>query len=435
MEIIIILLLIILNGIFAMAEIAIVSARKSRLKQQASEGSKRAQAALDLANSPNRFLSTVQIGITFVGIFAGAFGGETIAKSLSNELKNISVIAPYANSISIFLVVAFITYLSLIIGELVPKRLALNSPEKIAKFVAYPMNVLSEVASPLVILLTISTDWILKILQIRQSDEPTVSDEEIKMLMKEGTQVGIFNLAEKNIVERTLRLGDKKINSLMTSRKEIVWLELDSPYKTLRNKIAKHPHAHFPVCRDSLDKVVGIVRAEDILTNFLLEEKIQLQKFIHKPLFVPESMDALKILELFRKTGIHMALVVDEYGNVQGLLSLTDILEAIVGDIPSINKLGDQEITKRGDGTYLVDGLVSIDEFKEYFHIRKLPDERSGVFHTIGGFLMYKLGRIPIPGDKLEWGDYKFEIMDMDGNRIDKILIALKKVFQKLNKS
>lgn len=426
MEIIIILLLILLNGIFAMAEIAIVSARKSRLKQQANEGSKNAQAALDLAQSPGRFLSTVQIGITFVGIFAGAFGGETIAKSLSNEFKNLPFIAPYANGIAILLVVSLITYLSLIIGELVPKRIALNNPEAIAKFMAYPMNLLSSIALPVVSLLTISTDWVFRLLQIKPSSEPVVSDEEIKMLMGEGARVGIFNLAEKNIVERTLKLSDKKINSLMTSRKEIVWLELDSPFKTLRNKIAKHPHAHFPVCRDSLDKVVGVVRAEDILTNFLLEEKIQLQKFIHKPLFVPESMNALKVLELFRKTGIHMALVVDEYGNVQGLLSLSDILEAIVGDIPSFNELEDKEITKREDGTYLVDGLITTEEFKEYFHIKKLPDEHSGVFHTFGGFIMHKLGRIPASGDKLDWGDYRFEIVDMDGNRIDKILVTPK---------
>lgn len=428
MEIIIILLLIIINGIFAMAEIAIVSARKSKLRQQANEGSKNAQAALDLAQSPSRFLSTVQIGITFVGVFAGAFGGETIAKSLSRELKNIPAVTPYADNLAIFLVVALITYLSLIIGELVPKRLALNNPETIAKFMAYPMNLLSSLASPIVSLLTFSTDWLLRLSQIKQSSEPTVNDEEIKMLMGEGARVGIFNLAEKNIVERTLKLSDKKINSLMTTRKEIVWLELDSPYKTLRNKIAKHPHAHFPVCRDSFDKVVGVVRAEDILTHFLLEEKIELQKFIHKPLFVPESMDALKVLELFRKTGIHMALVIDEYGNVQGLLSLTDILEAIVGGIPSINELEDREISKRDDGTYLVDGLIPIDEFKEYFHIRRLPDEKSGVFHTIGGFVMHKLGRIPSSGDKLEWGDIKFEIMDMDGNRVDKILIIPKKI-------
>lgn len=427
MEIFIILMLIFINAIFAMAEIAIVSARKSKLQQQANEGSKNAQAALDLAKSPSRFLSTVQIGITFVGIFAGAFGGETIAKSLSRQLQNIPVIAPYADGIAILLVVAFITYLSLIIGELVPKRIALNNPETIAKFVALPMNFLSSFASPLVSLLTISSDWALRLLQIKQSGEPVVSEEEIRMLIGEGTRAGIFNIAEKDIVERTLKLSDKKVNTLMTPRKEIVWLELDSPFKVLRNKIAKNPHAHFPVCRDSLDKVIGIVRAEDILTNFLLEEKIQLQKFIHKPLFVPESMDGLKILELFKKSGIHMSLVVDEYGNTQGLLSLTDILEAIVGDIPSIDELEEKEITKRDDG-YLVDGLLPIDEFKEYFHIRKLPDERSGVFHTVGGFVVHKLGRIPVTGDKLDWTDFIFEIVDMDGNRVDKISITPKKI-------
>ncbi len=428
MEIIIILLLIILNGVLAMAEIAIVSARKSRLKQQANEGSKNAQAALELAQSPSRFLSTVQIGITFVGIFAGAFGGETIAKNLSSTLKNASLLAPYAESIAILLVVTFITYLSLIIGELVPKRIALNSPETISKFMVYPMNLLSSFASPLVSLLTFSSDLMLRLLQIKQSGEPMVSEEEIKMLIGEGTKSGIFNIAEKDIVERTLKLSDKKVNTLMTSRKEVVWLELDSPFKTLRNKIAKHPHAHFPVCRDNLDKIVGVVRAEDILTHFLLEEKIELQKYIHKPLFVPESMDGLKVLELFKKSGIHMAVVVDEYGNIQGLLSITDILEAIVGDIPTIDELEEREITKREDGTYLVDGLAPIDEFKDYFHIRKLPDEKSGVFHTVGGFIMYRLGHIPASGDKVQWADFKFEVMDMDGNRIDKILITPKKI-------
>ncbi len=428
MEIIIILLLIILNGVLAMAEIAIVSARKSRLKQQANEGSKNAQAALELVQSPGRFLSTVQIGITFIGIFAGAFGGETIAKNLSSFLKNVSLLTPYAEGIAVLLVVAFITYLSLIIGELVPKRIALNSPETISKFMVYPMNFLSSVASPLVSLLTFSSDWVLRLLQIKQSGEPIVSEEEIGMLIGEGTRAGIFNIAEKNIVERTLKLSDKKVNTLMTSRKEIVWLELDSPFKALRNKIAKHPHAHFPVCRDNLDKIVGVVRAEDILTHFLLEEKIEMQKFIHKPLFVPESMDGLKVLELFKKSGIHMAMVVDEYGNIQGLLSITDILEAIVGDIPTIDELEEREITKREDGTYLVDGLAPIDEFKDYFHIRKLPDEKSGVFHTVGGFIMYRLGHIPASGDKVEWTDFRFEVMDMDGNRIDKILITPKKI-------
>ena len=423
MEIIIILLLILLNGIFAMAEIAIVSSRKSKLKQLAQSGDKNAQTALELAQSPNRFLSTVQIGITFVGVFAGAFGGETIAKHLAKALEGMPLIGEYNNGISVFLVVIGITYLSLIIGELVPKRLALSSPEKIAALIARPMKLLSVIASPLVTLLTISSDWFLNSLNIKGQIESSVSEEEVRMLIKEGAKIGIFNISESDIVERTFKLSDKKVNSLMTPRKEITWLEIDSPFKTLRSKIAKNPHTHFPVCRDSLDKVVGIVRAEDILTNFLLEEKIELTKFLHKPLFVPESMDVFKVLELFKKSGIHTALVVDEYGNIQGLLSLTDVLEAIVGDIPSLDELEDLEIIKRDDGSWLVDGLLPIDEFKEYFSMKKLPDERSGVFHTIGGFVMHKLGRIPSSGDKFEWGSYRFEVVDMDGNRIDKVLI------------
>src|SRR3989338_3288618 len=423
MEIVIVLLLILLNGIFAMAEIAVVSARKSKLQHQANEGNKSAQAALELARNPNKFLSTIQIGITLIGIFAGAFGGATIAESLSKQLSLIPVLNPYSDALGLAIVVITITYLSLIIGELVPKRIGLNYPEKIASFLARPMNAISKASSPFVFLLSASTDWILRILSIKPSTEPTISEEEIKILIREGSKTGVFEKAEKDILERTLRLGDKKVNTLMTSRKEIVWLEIDSSFKTIRNKITKNPHSHFPVCRDNLDKVIGIVRTKDVLTNFLLEEKINLKQFVTKPLFIPESMDGLKVLELFKKSGVHMALVIDEYGNIQGLLSLTDILEAIVGDIPTINELEEQEIVKRDNGTWLVDGLVSIDEFKEYFRIRKLPSERSGTFHTIGGFVMNKLGRIPVLGDKFEWDSLGFEVMDMDGNRVDKILI------------
>ncbi|MBI2338595.1 HlyC/CorC family transporter [Candidatus Daviesbacteria bacterium] len=423
MEIIIILFLILLNGIFAMVEIAVVSARKSRLQHLANEGSKRAQAALDLATSPNRFLSTVQIGITLVGILAGAFGGVTIAKQLSSYFNTIPYLAPYSEAAGIAIVVATITYLTLIFGELVPKRLGLSNPELIASLAARPMNFLSQVSTPLVYLLEISTDSVLHLLQIKPKDE-RVSPEEVKMLIREGTKVGVFETAEKDIVERTLELGDKKVNTLMTSRKEIIWLEIDSSYKTIRNKIAKNPHSHFPVCRDTLDKVLGIVLTEDILANFLIEEKIDLKKFLHKPLFIPETTDGLKVLELFKKSGIHMALIVDEYGNIQGVISMTDILEAIVGDIPTIDELGEQEIMKRKDGSYLVDGLVPIDGFKAHFRISRLPGEKSGNYHTVGGFIMYKLGYIPAPGDNFELNSSRFEVIDMDGNRVDKILVT-----------
>jgi putative hemolysin len=312
MEILIVIALILLNGIFAMAEIAIISARKAKLQQRANDGNKNAQAALDIAKSPNRFLSTVQIGITLVGIFAGAFGGATIAETLSTQLQSVPFIAPYSETVALVLVVSVITYLSLIIGELVPKRLGLSNPEKIAMLVARPMNNLSRVSAPIVWLLSISSDWTLKLFGIKDVAPSTITDEEIKILLREGAQVGAFEKVETDIVERTMRLSDKKAKSLMTPKKDIIWLDIDSPFKTIRNKITKKPHAHFPVCRDSLDKVIGIIMTEKLLVNFLDEEKINLKKLIHKPLFIPESMDGLKVLELFKKSGIHMALVADE---------------------------------------------------------------------------------------------------------------------------
>jgi len=423
MEIIIVILLIVVNGIFAMAEIAIISAKKSKLQQQANEGNSSAQAALDISKSPIRFLSTVQIGITLVGIFAGVFGGATIAEDLAKYIHTISLLAPYSQFLALTIVVSAITYLSLVIGELVPKRIALSNPEKIAVFMAQPMNKISMITSPIVWLLSTSTDTILKIIGIKDRTTPAITDEEIKMLLREGTQTGAFELAEKDIVERTMRLSDKKVNSLMTPRKEIVWLDIDSPFKIIRNKITKKPHAHFPVCRDSLDKVVGVIRTENVLVDFLAEEKINLKKLLLKPLFIPESMDGLKVLELFKKSGIHMALVADEYGNTQGLISLADILDEIVGDIPTINELDEEEIIKRDNGSFLVDGLVSIEELKEHFSIKKLPGERTGAYHTVGGLVTNKIGRIPVTGDSFEMGNFTFEVMDMDGNRVDKILI------------
>ncbi len=406
-----------------MAEIAIVSTRKSKLQKEANEGNRNALAALDLKKHTNRFLSTVQIGITFIAIFTGAFGEETMTRVVSHALKQISLTAAFSDPLALFLFVVFITYLSLIIGELVPKRLALAHPEMIAKKIARPMILFSSIFAPLVRLLMFSSDLVLRLLRVKPSDEPVVSEEEIKMLLREGVNVGIFNRAEKDIVERTFQLDDKKIISLMTPRKEIVWLDIDSSFKILRMQFVKNPHSHFPVCQDSMDKVLGVVRTEDLLTSFLIDEKIDLKKNLHKPIFVPETMDALKVLELFKKTGIHMAFVVDEYGSILGLLPLADILDEIVGDIPNVNELGEQEIMKNKDGTFFVEGLLSIDEFKEYFQINKLPGERSGAFHTIGGFVMASLDRIPKKGDTFELQSFRFEVVAMDGNRVNKVLV------------
>lgn len=424
MEIILIVVLIILNGIFAMAEIAILSAKKSRLQKLANDENKNAQKALELAQHPNKLLSTVQIGITLIGILAGAYGGSTVAEMFGKQLEVFPILAPYSEALAFGLVVGAITFLSLIIGEIVPKRLALLNPEKIAVSISQPMSILSTLASPLVTILSISTDFVLRFLPIPKSKESQVSDEEVKLLLREGTQIGVFESAEQDIVERTLKLSDKRVNALMSPRSDIDWLVVDDPIRTIRNKLNSGGHSHYPVCRDSLDSVIGIVKASDVLIDYLVDEKIDLKKSLHKPLFVPESMPALKLLELFKKSGIHMALVIDEYGSIKGLVSLTDVLEEIVGDIPDIDDLEEQEITKHDENSWLVNGVLPIEEFKDFFHIKKIPSEKTGVYHTIGGFVMNRLGKIPITGDKTEWGEYRFEIVDMDGNRIDKILVT-----------
>ncbi len=424
LEILIIIVLLLINGIFAMAEIAVVSARKSKLSHMAADGDLKAKAALDLLSSPSRFLSTVQIGITLVGIFAGAFGGAKIAGNLSDYLDSIAFIAPYSDAVSLGIVVTLITYFSLILGELVPKRIALSNPEKIASMVAIPMNKLSRITSPLVSLLSFSSDIVFRLLGLKDTGDPVVSDEEVRMLLREGTRAGVFTKEERDIVERTLRLGDKKVGMLMTPRKEIVWIDIDSPFKTIRQKITKKPHSHFPICKNNIDKVLGVVRVEDMLVDFLTVKDINIEKSLHKPLFIPESMDCLKLLEMFKKTGIHLALISDEYGNTKGLISLSDLLEDIVGDIPTVNEIEESEIIKRDDGSFLVDGLVSTDDFKEHFHIRKLPGEKAGNFHTLGGFVTSRIGRIPVSSDKFEAGDFRFEVVDMDGNRVDKVLIT-----------
>lgn len=326
-----------------MAEIAIVSSRKSKLRQLALNGDKNAAAALELAQSPNRFLSTVQIGITFVGVFAGAFGGERIADDVAREIITWPYVGQYSEGLALLTVVIVITYLSLIIGELVPKRLALNSPEKIASLIARPMKTFSAVVWPLVTVLTASTDWLLNKLKIKAKNEPSVSEEEVRMLIKEGAQIGIFNITETDIVERTFKLSDTKVKALMTPNKGIAWLDTTSSFEDLRDKIAGNPHTHFPVCRGDKEHILGIVRAEEILTHFLVEEKIDLIKFLHKPVLVPQDLDVFKLLELFKKTGIHAALITDSKEKITGIVSLTDVLEAIVGDIPSYDELRERE--------------------------------------------------------------------------------------------
>jgi len=426
MEIVILLSLIIVNGLFAMAEIAIVSSRKSKLQYMADQGDAKAKKALELAKNPNRFLSTVQIGITFVGIFAGAFGAETLAKPLAAYLEQMPLVNLYSEAISIFLVVSLITYLSLILGELVPKRIALTNPEKIASLVSFPTQVLSIISKPIVDVLSVSTDWTLRLLGVKAAIEMPVTEEEVKMLIREGARVGIFNLAERDIVERTFRLADQRVVTLMTPRNDMFWLDVDGSTDQLRRKLAKSSFSYLPVSHKKLDTVVGVVRTKELLRRYLENGSFDVSSLMHKPIFLPESMNALKVLELFKKTGIHVAIVVDEYGHISGLISITDILEAIVGDIPTLDEVEDQTITERKDGSFLVDGLTTVDEFKEHFSVQKIPDERSGQFQTIGGFVMHRLGRVPVAGDAFDTDVLHFEVVDMDGNRVDKLIVKQK---------
>lgn len=408
-----------------MAEIAVITSRKTKLQQEAEEGSKNAGKVLELAGSPNKFLSTIQIGLTIFVLMEGVFGSRSITVFLSSLINKIPFLKSYSDTLSLAIVVASITFLSLIFGELVPKRIALNNPESIAKFIAWPMDALSAIAKPIVWLLSATTEWVLRLIPLKKNQEPTVSEEEIRLMIKQGEKAGVFESAEKDIVERTLLLSDKTVNTLMTPRKEIIWLNFDGSYDSIRHKIIKKTHSYYPVARKSLDSIIGVIRTKKVLTDYLNYNKIDLKKNLIKPLYIPESMDGLTVLEMFKKSLIHMALVVDEYGNIQGLVTLTDILETIVGDLPEIVAPVDKDIIKRDNGSYYINGQVSLDKFKEYFNIKKLPGDDSGMFHTIGGFVTDRIGRIPITGDAFRLENFKFEVLDMDGNRVDKIQVNI----------
>ena len=432
LEVLAVFLLTLCNGLLAMSEIAVLSARKARLQQRAESGDKGARVALELAGTPDRFLSTVQIGITLVGILAGALGGATIADGLGVQLGRIPLLAPYSKALSVAIVVLSITYLSLVIGELVPKRLALNNAERIAASVAVPMKRLSTISAPFVSLLSFSTKAVLRLLRVQPSTEPAVTEEEVRIMIREGTQMGIFEKAERDILEHVFRLGDRRVSALMKHRTEIVWLDIDEPEEEILKKVTTSVHSRFPVARESLDNVHGVVRAKDLLNRHLsacgerrrTTAPIDLKSMLQPPLFVPENMPALQVLERFKESRSHIALVIDEYGGVQGLVTVYDVLEAIVGDIPLKGDVFEPEVVQRKDGSWLVDGILPVDEFKEIFDIKVLPGESEGHFETLGGFVMKFLGRIPTSTDTFTWRGIRFEVVDMDGLRVDKVLVV-----------
>jgi putative hemolysin len=417
-EIIFIIVLILANGVLAMSEAAMVASRKARLQQQANEGDTASRTALHLLEDPNVFLSTVQVGITLVGVLAGAVGGATFSNALAVVLTRIPILEPYSETLAIGIVVLTITVLSLWLGELVPKRLALHSPERIARAVAGPMLLISRAFSPLVKLLGIATNLVLKLMGVKPSLDPPITEEELQVLMDQGTRAGVFEEAEHDMVEGVFSLADQRVYSLMTPRPDIVWLDVEDSIEEIRQKLAESEFSRFPVRQGSLDAIVGIVRARDLLVQSLNEEPIILKNLLKPAFFVPETMFASRALEVLKEKGTDMLLVIDEFGALQGLLTINDILEEIVGEM----EIEEPQATQRQDGSWLLDGMLEVDELKEIFQLPVLPHEDE--YETLSGFVMVSLGRVPQPTDRFEWHGLRFEVMDMDGRRVDKVLVT-----------
>jgi putative hemolysin len=424
-QIIIILILIIINGLFAMGEIVIVSSRKTRLQQWVNEGNAKAKTALDLAQEPTMFLSTVQAGITLIGILVGALGEAMLSGKLAEKLHRIHAIAPYSMAISLVLVVIVITYISLIIGELVPKRLGLYDPERLALVLSPWLRLFSVIVSPVVKILSSSTDaalWSLRALGIKQSQEPTISQEEIKVMIEQGTAAGTFEEAEQDIIERVFSLNDQRVGRLMVPRTKIVWIDLNDTPAAIQRTLRANDFTRFPVCDVDLDNIVGVVHVKSLLDSCIANLPFDIKKRMRPPIFVPKQMPTLKVLELFKQSGMYIAIVIDEYGSIIGLVSLNDILEAIIGNLSPVDKKKEPQVTRRDDGSWLMDGMLPIERFKEIVETDRLPDEEK--YQTLGGFIMAQTGCVPQPGHRFTWENLRIEVLDMDHNRIDKVLVS-----------
>jgi len=425
MDIFLLLLLILLNGVLAMSEIAVVSSRKARLQKLADDGSPGAQSALELNNEPSGFLSTVQVGITTVGILSGAIGENALADPLTRWFSGFSFLEPYSRGLALTLVVVGLTYFSVVVGELVPKRLGLLAPESIAALIATPMNVLARVTRPLVWLLSSSSSLLLQLVGARHRGDPPVTDDEINVLMEQGAEAGVFHESEQVIVSNVLRLDEQRIGAIMTHRNDIYVLDLDEPEDVIRTCLAESPFTRIVVCRDGLDHIIGILRTADLLKLALAGEKLDIERFLRPALYVPEGVSTTHLLESFRKAHQQCALIVDEYGELQGLVTLTDVLTSIVGELPSSDTAEEQDIVERTDGSWLVDGGVAIERLKLVLKIEDdLPGEDENAFNTLGGLVMYVLGRIPAVTDQFDAAGYRFEVVDMDKNRVDKMLLT-----------
>lgn len=422
MEIVIIIALILLNGIFSMSEMSLVSSRKFKLESVKKKGNKGAKTALELSENPTKFLSTVQIGITLIGILLGVYSGENLTGDVELVLSRIEIIAPYSHDIAVAFIVIVITYLSIVLGELFPKRLGMTFPESVAIFMSRPMKMLSILTSPFVWLLTVSNDLILKIFGIKNSVESRVSEEEIKSIIKESAEGGEIQDIEQDIVERVFEFGDRKVNSLYTHKNDIVFLDETDDLLTVRQKISAEKHSAYPVCKENdIDKIVGIVLLKDLFAASI-EEDFDLKDYVKEPLYLTESTYAYKLLEKFKNERMHYGIVVDEYGSTQGIVTMDDVVDAIIGDVTEHNQ-DEYQITPRDENSWFVDGQYSFMEFLHYFDIEQ-DEEYTGDFVTIAGYFIHKLEILPDIGDTLAIDSYKLEVIDKDGQRIDKILVT-----------
>lgn len=430
-EAVIVLLLIIINGVFSMSELAIISAKKNRLLKRAEKGDSGAQAAVELAENPNRFLSTVQIGISLIGVLSGAFGGATLAGEIGDWLNRYPALAPYSEGIGVALVVLIITYLSLVLGELVPKRLALNNAEGVAAKVSRMMKGLSVLATPLVNLLSASTELVLRIVGPHPSGEPAVTEEDVRSMMRRGAKTGVFEKAESEMVDHIFRLGDRRVSTTMTPRTDVVFVGCRDTIDEIMEKIVESGYSRYPVCDENPDNVIGFVQVKHLFEQSVKGKRLDINSILEPALFVPENMTALDALERMQENGSEIALVLEEYGGVTGLVSFADILNVIVGDRRMRGSGEEPEIIRREDGSLLLDGMLPADELKELLHIDALPDEGKGYYETLNGMLMTALGQIPVSGSYFDWEGYRLEVMDMDGHRIDKVLVAPLKELEK----
>jgi putative hemolysin len=422
LEIIVIFGLFLANAVMAAAEMSIVSARKARLHQWADDGNPRAKLALELANNPEELVSTVTFGITLIGILTGAFGGATLAEGLETYFLTLPYMTHYAEIASILCVVPLVTYLSVIIGELVPKRLALSNPEKMACFMAPYMKVLAQVARPAVRFLSGSSSLVLCVIGVQETKEPVITDAEIQVLVEQGTQAGIFEEAEQEMVEGVLTLADKSVRALMTPRLAITWLGVDSSRSEILECLKAHNHTYIPVANENLDNVLGIVQARQLFLSLAEHKETRIEDLVEQPLFLPESTTALDILDMFRQTRVHVAFVINEYGGFEGLVTINDVLEAIVGEVAK-GPDAKAQVERDNDGSWVINGDAHIDDVKVILNVRELPGETQNAYRTLAGFLLYQLQKIPASGEQLSWEAWDFEVITMEGYRIDSVKV------------